>query len=90
MAGCRVLVCEDCVARFLVGERRVGGVFVDGVVALGVDCGNDVEEVLEFVVVLFGRGHCHVQWVEERWIVRTKGEFSYHVSKVELFVLYND
>lgn len=89
MAGCRVLVCEDCVAGFLVGERRVSCVFVDGVVALGVDCGHDVEEVLEFVVVLLGRGHCHIQRVEERWIVRTKGEFGYHVGKIELFVLYN-
>lgn len=51
--------------------------------SLGVDRWNDREEVLEFVVVVFGRRDGFIQWVEDRGVVRTKREFRDHMREVE-------
>lgn len=56
---------------------------VDSAGTLGVDCGNDREEVLVFVVVGFGGGDCFVEGVEDGWVVRAEGEFGDHVREVE-------
>lgn len=83
LTGCRILICEDGVARFPEGFGWVCGVLFDSVIALSVDCGNDVEEVLKFIVVNFGGCHCFVERVEKGWVVRAEGEFGYHVGEVE-------
>lgn len=83
MTSRRILICEDCVARLFKGFGWVCGVFFNGVVALCVDCGDDVEEVLEFVVVGFGGCDCFIEGVEEGWVVRAEREFGDHVGEVE-------
>lgn len=64
LAGCRVLVCEDCVAGVAGFEGgRVGCVGVEGGAAFCVEGWYDGEEVLEFVVVILAFGDGFVERV---------------------------
>lgn len=84
LAGCRVLVCEDCVAGLAGFEGgRVEGVGVEGGAAFCVEGWDDGEEVLEFVVVDLAFGDGFVEGVLEAWVVWAEGELSYHVGEVE-------
>lgn len=84
LAGSRVLVGENQVAVVAVMfDRRRGCVGVPR--SLGVDGWNDRQEVLEFVVVGFGRGDGFVQWIEDRRVVRTEREFRDHMREIEVF-----
>lgn len=64
-------------------EIRVVGVGVEGASALGVEGGDDGEEVLVLVVVGFGGGDGFIERVEESRVVRAEGEFGDHVGEVE-------
>lgn len=87
LAGHGVLVREDDVlvpAHGLQYGGGVGVVFVDDApFPLGVDGGDDRDEVLVFVVVVFGRGDGLVERVQEGWVVRAEGQFGDHVGEVE-------
>lgn len=85
LGGRGVLVREDEVLVAGVGllRGRGAGEEVEGARALGVDGGDDGEEVLELVVVGFGGGDGLVEGVVEGGIVRAEGEFGDHVREVE-------
>lgn len=70
MFGYGVLVCEDCAGAV--------GAGVDGV-----DCGDDREEVLEFVEVIRGCGDGSVERVDEGGIEEAEGELGDDVGEVE-------
>lgn len=67
----------------MAGFGGVEGAVEGGLVALGVDCGDDGEEVLVLVVVGFCGCDGLVEGVEEGWVVGSEGEFGYHVGEVE-------
>jgi hypothetical protein len=63
LARGRVLVCEDCVAPVAGGVILVRRDYIQGTATLGLQSGNDGEEVLEFVVVAVTLGNCFVERV---------------------------
>lgn len=81
LAGCSVLVREDQVPVAVGGVSAEGA--VDGAGTLGVNGGDDGEEVLVFVIVGFGGGDGFVEGVEDCGVVRAEGKFGDHVREVE-------